>query len=91
MGGTPSSGAPAIAAPCCRLCAQDHILRSAVEPQHPSAKRERANICSRWTRSRRASDLVILFEFSQPKLPNFILTTKEAAAKPPKLCSVSLP
>ena len=86
MGGPRSSGAPAIAAPCCRLCAQDHILRSAVESWHPIRKRERANISSRW-----ASDLVILFEFSQPKLPNFILTTKEAAAKPPKLCSVTLP
>jgi hypothetical protein len=67
------------------LFARPYPIKSAVEPQHPSAKRERLN-----TRSRRASDLVILFGLSQPKLPNFILTRKEAAAKPPEVCSVSL-
>lgn len=87
MRGTPSPGPPAIVAPCCRLCAQDHIFRSAVEPRHPDAKRSGSKCALDGTLSRRASDLVILFELSQPKLPNFILTTKEAAAKPPKLCS----
>jgi hypothetical protein len=57
----PPPGAGWNAASYYRLCFEDHILKSAVEPQHPSAKRERLN-----TRSRRASAWVSLCELSQP-------------------------
>jgi hypothetical protein len=82
-------GAIRSAASCCRLCLQDHILKSAVEPQGLSSESQGAVLREKIA-ARRASVLVILFDFSQPKLPNFILTRKEAAAKPPEVCSVSL-
>jgi len=89
-------GAIRSAASCCRLFLQDHVLKIAVEPQGLSSKSQCEAGAGQYacvldgTRSRRASDLVILFELSQPKLPNFILTRKEAASKPGEVCSNQL-
>jgi hypothetical protein len=56
-------GTPHLAA---GFVSQDHILKSAVEPQHPSAKRERLNICSRWDALSKGVGLGFLCELSQP-------------------------